>query len=156
MQQTSSRLDKLLDLLSGIHGAQVKRLDDWAGVEQFGSVIGRRGKLLDVLASHARRRLLESNNRTITSVTLDEKDSLLIANEDVIAADVVQPGLHSSLDSDLILIGADTCRGDWGRNGGDKSVGVGRNEMVGVFLNLGMGSSHGPELGSAEPGEVGL
>ena len=28
--------------------------------------------------------------------------------------------------------------------------------MVGVFLNLGMGPSDGPKLGSAEPGEVGL
>ena len=153
---TSARLDNLVNFLARLHGAQVKRLDGRASLEQLRSIVRRRSELLNVLAPDTGGGLPESDNRTVARVAFDEEDSLLVANENVVGTDCVQPPLHGGLDSDLVLVGADSCRGDGRRNSRDKGVRIGRDQVVGVLLELGMRSSHSPELCGAEPRKVGL
>jgi hypothetical protein len=91
---TSTRLDDLVDLLAKIHGSKIERLDNGTSFEKLGSVIGRRSKLLDVLATNTCSRLLAPDNRAVAEIALDKEDHLLITHENGVGADSVQPALH--------------------------------------------------------------
>jgi hypothetical protein len=91
---TSTRLDDLVDLLAEIHGSEIERLNDGTSLEKLGSIIGRRSKLLDVLAANTCSRLLAPDDGAVAKIALDKEDHLLIAHENVVGADSVQPALH--------------------------------------------------------------
>lgn len=133
---TSSRLDKLVDLLAGLHGAQVKGLDDRTSIEQFWRLIWRWGKLFDILAPHTGCGLSEPYNRAVASVAFDKEDGFLVAHKSVVCADDVQPLLHGGLDPGLVFVGANSCRGDRGRDGWYKGIRVGRDQVVSILLEF--------------------
>jgi hypothetical protein len=151
---TSTRLDELVNLLAEVHGGEIKGLDNRTSLEQLGSVVGRRSKLLDVLATNASGGLLAPDDGAISKIALDEKDHLVVTHEHVVGADVVQPALHGSLDTYFVLVGTSTGSRDRRRNGGDKSVGVGRDQVVGKLDKLRVGASDVAELGGAELWQV--
>lgn len=98
--------------------------------------------------------MLASDDRAVAEITFDKEDHLLIAHENVVGADSVQPALHRSLDSHFILFSTDTSGSKRRRNGRYKGVGVGRDEMVGKLDEFGMGASYIAELSGAELGQV--
>ena len=87
-------LDNLLDLLLSFHGTQVEGLDNWACGGQLGCVVWGRRKLLDHLAAHAGGGLLPAHNRAVAKIALNKEHHLLVADQDIVAANDVEPTLE--------------------------------------------------------------
>lgn len=97
--------------MTRIHGTKVEQLNNWARLLQLGGIIGWRSKLLQDLAAHTSRGLLLLDHGAVAEVTLGKKNHLVIPHQDLVAADIVEPALHQSLDASLILVGSGTSRG---------------------------------------------
>ena len=128
---TPSGLDHLINLVAGIHGAQIEEFYYGASVGELGSIIGRGRELLEDLPPHTGSGLLHLDHGAVAEVALNKEDHLIIPHKGLVAADVVEPALHESLDADLILLrsGTGRCKGGW--NGGNEGLGVGGYQVLG-------------------------
>lgn len=142
--------------MTGVHGAQVEELDDGTGLLQLGGVVRRGGKLLEDLAPHTGRRLLLLDDGAVAKVAFDKELRLFVADENIAAADVVEPPLHQRFYARLILLGSGAGRGERRRYGRDKGIGVRRYQVFGKLDKLGVKATNVAILGSPIPGEIRL
>lgn len=100
---TSSAFNKPVNFLARFHGRKIELLHNWPGIVELGRIIWRRRKLLDNFPSNPCGGLFHPNDRTVTRIALDKENHLFISHQDLVAADVIEPSLHGSLDSRFIL-----------------------------------------------------
>ncbi|KAL1844601.1 hypothetical protein VTK73DRAFT_2187 [Phialemonium thermophilum] len=144
---TSPGFHQLVDLVPGVHGAQVEQLDDGPRLLQLGGVVGRRGELLEDLAAHAGGGLLLLDHGAVAEVALDEQAHLVVVHEDLVAAHVVEPALHERLDPDLVLLGAGAGRRQGRGHGGHEGLWVRGYEVLGELHKFGVEAAHISVLG---------
>ena len=138
--------------MTRIHGAEVEQFDDRTSVLQLGGVIRGWRKLLENLAADSCRGLLLLDHGTVAKVALDKEDHLVVAHQDLVAADIVEPALHQGLDAGFIFVGTGACRCQGGRNRGNECLGVRRYEVFGKLDELGMQSADIAVLSGTEAG----
>lgn len=149
-------LDDLLDLLLSLHGTEIESLHDRSSSRKLWRVIRWRRKLLDNLAANTSRRLFPPHYRAVSKVALDEKDHLLVPNEDFIAADDIQPPLDRCLQPRLILLSAGACRGCSWRDCGYNSLRASGDQVFAKLDEFAVYSADVAELGGPELGQIGL
>jgi hypothetical protein len=105
--------------VAGIHRTEVKQLDNGTSLCELRGIIRRRGELLQNLPADTGRGLLPLHQRAIAKVAFHKEHHLVVPHQNLVAADVVEPSLHQSLDAILVLLGTGASRRDRGRNSGN-------------------------------------
>lgn len=137
--------------MAPIHSSEVEHLHNWPSALQFWGIIRRRRELLQDLPSHSRCRLLHPNHWTVTKITLDKQNHLIILYQNFVAQYAGEPLLHGRLNSDFILLGSCPSGRDWRWDRWHQCLWIGRHQVFSQFDEFGMGSSHisilcGPEF----------
>jgi len=141
-QHTSSRLHESIDLVSSIHGAEVKKLDNRTRLLQLGGIVGRRRKLLEDLPPHTSCRLLLLYYRAVAEVALNKQLHFLVPDENIAYTNVIKPPLHQRLDPGLILLSPRASRSQRWRDSRNDCLGICRDQVLCKFDKFGMETSN--------------
>ena len=156
MLRTPPGLDDFIYLLSGLHSPEVEQLDDWSRLLEFWGIVGWRRELFDDSSSNTGGRLFPPHDRTVAEIALDEQDHFLIAHQDFVATDAVQPALQRRSHPHFIFIRTSSSCGQRRRHGGYEGFGIVGDEMVGQLDKLRVCSTDVPELRGPKARKIGL
>ena len=153
---TFACLDQSINLVSRVHGSEVKGFDYRTCIRKLSTLIRRRRKLLNNLPPHPSGGLLPLHHGRIPKVGLDKQNHFIISHQDFVGTDIVEPALHRCFYAGFIFFGPCARGGERGWDGGDEAFGGGGEEVLGQFHELRMRPANISKLRSAESWEVGL